>query len=168
MTSWNPINHPQREEDEMAMHNTPTITFTAKAFERIRENMDTKGKLERAVRVRVECVRTVWVVDAKDYVNRDDVTLPKVYDMDAIEKLIARFIRETREDSRPGSWRMPPLSTAYLCDDGKMRTVGQMLEGISVELMPHDEVDFDLLLFSYGVDWTHPLVPLMRPYGLLA
>ena len=144
MTSWNPINHSQREEDEMAMHNTPTITSTSKAFECIRENMD-----------------------AKDYVNRDDVTLPKGYDMDAIEKLIARFIRETREDARPSSWRMPPLSTAYLCDDGKMRTVGQMLEGISVELMPHDEVDFDLLLFSYGVDWTHHLVPTMRSRGLL-
>ena len=151
----------------MAMKKTPAITFTAKAFERIRENMDATGKLERAVRVRVECVRTVWVVDAKDYVKRDDMTLPKGYDMDAIEKLISRFIREAHEDARPGSWRMPPLSTAYLCDDGKMRTVGQMLEGISVELMPHDEVDFDLLLFSYGVDWTNPLVPTMHPAGLL-
>ena len=151
----------------MAMQKTPAITFTAKAFERTRENMDARGKLERAVRVRVECVRAVWVVDAKDYVKRDDVTIPKGCDMDAIEKLIARFIRETREDARPGSWRMPPLSNAYLCDDGKMRTVGQMLEGISVELMPHDEVDYGLLLFSYGVDWTNPLVPTTHPAGLL-
>jgi hypothetical protein len=74
---------------------------------------------------------------------------------------------ETRKPYPAQAWRMPPLSTAYLCDDGKMRTVGQMLEGISVELMPRDEVDFDLLLFSYGVDWTHPLVPTMRPRGLL-
>ena len=85
----------------MAMKKTPAITFTAKAFERIRENMDATGKLERAVRVRVECVRTVWVVDAKDYVKRDDMTLPKGYDMDAIEKLISRFIREAHEDARP-------------------------------------------------------------------
>ena len=75
--------------------------------------MDATGKLERAVRARVECVRTVWVVDAKNYVKRDDVTLPKGYDMDAIEKLMARFIRETREDARPSSWRMPPHSRAH-------------------------------------------------------
>lgn len=152
----------------MKRDKTPTITFTAKAFERIRKNMDDKGKLERTVRVRVECVRAVWVVDAKDYVKRDDVTLPKGYDMEAIEKHIARFIRETHKDAVPGSWRMPPLSTAFLCDDGRTRTVGQMLEGISIELMPHDEIDFDMLLFSYGVDYTNPVVASMRPHGLLA
>lgn len=151
-----------------SMKDAPTITFTGKAFGRIHENMDSAGILERRVRVRVECVRTVWVVDAKPYTKPDDLTLPKGYDMDAIEELVARFIRETHTDDHALGWRMPPLSTAYLCDDGKMRTIGQMLEGISIELMPHDEVDFDLLLFSYGVDWTHPLVPLMRPHGLLA
>lgn len=36
---------PLREEDEMVMQKTPTITFTPKAFERIRENMDEKGRL---------------------------------------------------------------------------------------------------------------------------
>lgn len=60
---------------------------------------------------------------------------------------------------------MPPLSTAHLCDDGRMRTVGQMLEGISIELMPRDELNLHTLLFAFGVDWTHPLVPTMNKRG---
>ena len=167
VTSWNPINHTQREEDENGNEEDTGHHLHRQGLRTHPREHGRHGKTGEAVRVRVECVRTVWVVDAKDYVKRDDMTLPKGYDMDAIEKLISRFIREAHEDARPGSWRMPPLSTAYLCDDGKMRTVGQMLEGISVELMPHDEVDFDLLLFSYGVDWTNPLVPTTHPAGLL-
>jgi hypothetical protein len=73
-----------------------------------------------------------------------------------------------REDSRISGWRMPPLSTAYLCDDGRVRTIGEMLEGMSVELMPHDDVDFNLLMACFGCDWTHPLNPITNPSGLLA
>jgi hypothetical protein len=72
------------------------------------------------------------------------------------------------EDSRIDGWRMPPLSTAYLCDDGRMRTVGQMLEGVSLEPMPHDEVDFDTLMACFGCDWAHPLSPTMHPCGRFA
>jgi hypothetical protein len=74
---------------------------------------------------------------------------------------------ETRKPYPAQAWRMPPLSTAYLCDDGRMRTVGQMLEGVSLELMPHDEVDFDTLMACFGCDWTHPLSPTMHPRGEL-
>ena len=75
---------------------------------------------------------------------------------------------EVRGDDGYGKgWRMPPLSTAYLCDDGRLRAIGEMLEGISVDLVPHDEVDFDLLMMCFGCDWTHPLSPTMHPAGLL-
>ena len=152
----------------MAKRKSPTITYTTEAVKRINENTNGDGTLERDVRVAVECVRTVWVVDAKDRVGRDDVTLPKGYGMDAISDMLAFVVEVRCEESRRQGWRMPPLSTAYLCDDGRIRTVGQMLEGISIELMPHDEVDFETLMDCFGCDWTHPLSPLMHPHGLLA
>lgn len=151
----------------MAKHTTPTITFSPRAFELLRKHMDKDGRLKLPVRVSLECVRTVWVADAREHVRRDDVTLPKGSDIGTITDMLA-FAAEIRgEDSRVKGWRMPPLSTAYLCDDGGVRTVGQMLEGISVELMPHDEVDFDMLMACFGCGWTHPLSPTMHPKGMI-
>ena len=46
----------------------------------------------------------------------------------------------------------PPLCSTYLCDDGRWRTLAQMLYGIDEDLRPRDEADFDMLLFSFGCD----------------
>ena len=151
----------------MAKQTTPTVTFTPQAFELIRSHMDNEGRLTTPVRVSLECVRAMWIADAKQQVAMDDVTLARGSDTDTIADMLA-FAAEVRsEDSRISGWRMPPLSTSYLCDDGRVRTIGEMLEGISVELMPHDDVDFDTLMTCCGCDWTHPLSPTMHPSGLL-
>lgn len=142
-------------------------TFAPGAFDLLLKNTDDKGIVTRDLRVSLSCVRGVWVVDVEGRATRDHLTIPAGYDMDAITSLVERFVRETHGDDHGTGWRMPPLSTAYLCDDGRMRTIGQMLEGISIELMPHDELDFHTLLFAFGVDWTHPLVATMRTHGLL-
>lgn len=152
----------------MKTQNAPAIMFTPQAFDLLRRHMDEGGRLTASVRLSLACVRATWMADARGHVGLDDVVLPKGCDIDAITEMLAWTAQVRCEDSRISGWRMPPLSTAYLCDDGKVRTIGQMLEGISIELMPHDEMDFEALLFCYGVDWTHPLVPTMQPYGFLA
>ena len=144
------------------------ITFTSKALEVLRTHMDVNGKLKRPVRVSLECVRATWVVNAKGYAGRDDVTLPKGCDMESIVDMITWAVEARSADKRSGAWRMPPLSTAYLCNDGRLRTLGGMLEGLPIDLMPHDEVDFDLLMACFGCDWTDPLSPNMHPHGLLS
>ena len=55
-------------------------------------------------------------------------------------------------------WKMPPLSTAFLCDDGRRRTLGEMLEGVADEDLPKDDNDVLMVLEAYGCDWTHPIV----------
>lgn len=151
----------------MKTQNAPAVMSTPQAFDLLRRNMDEDGKLTTSVRLSLACVRATWMADAKGHVGLDDVVLSKGCDIDAITEMLAWDARVRCEDGRINGWRMPPLSTAYLCDDGKVRTVGQMLEGISIELMPNDEVDFEMLLFYFGVDWTHPLVPTMNVKGLL-
>ena len=151
----------------MAKQTTPAITFTPQAFELIRSHMDDEGRLNTPVRVSLECVRAMWVADARQRVAMDDITLPRGSDIGTITDMLA-FAAEVRsEDSRISGWRMPPLSTAYLCDDGRVRTIGEMLEGISVDLMPHDDVDLDMLMSCFGCDWTNPLSPTSHPKGLL-
>lgn len=151
----------------MAKPTNTTITFTPQAFELLRAHMDGAGKLTLPVRVSLECVRATWVVDAESRVSGDGVTLPDGCDMSAITDMLSWAAEVRGDDGYGRGWRMPPLSTAYLCDDGRLRTIGEMLEGISVNLMPHDEVDFDLLMTCFGCDWTHPLSPTMHPSGLL-
>ena len=53
-------------------------------------------------------------------------------------------------------WRMPPLSTVWLCDDGCERTLGEMIEGTG--FVPKDDKDVLMLLERYGCDWTSPIV----------
>lgn len=151
----------------MAKQTTPTITFTPQAFELLRSHMDGEGRLNMPVRVSLKCVRAMWVADANQQSSIDDVMLPKGSDVGTITDMLAFAAEVKSEDSRVSGWRMPPLSTAYLCDDGRIRTIGEMLEGISVDLMPHDEVDFDMLMTCFGCDWTHPLSPTMHPVGAL-
>lgn len=55
-------------------------------------------------------------------------------------------------------WRMPPLSTIYLCDDGVHRTIGEMLEGIEEDLIPKNDEDFLFMLDMFGADWTGPCI----------
>ena len=143
------------------------VAISPEAFDLLYENMGEEGHLEKDLRVSLTCVRGTWIVDAEERAGGDGMTLPAGYDMRAISSLVRRFVRETRSDDHAMGWRMPPLSTAYLCDDGRMRTVGQMLEGVSVDLMPRDEVDFDTLMVCFGCDWTHPLSPTMHPRGAL-
>lgn len=153
----------------MSEHEAPLITFTPRALERIHQNMGGNGRMLRKVRVSLECVRGVWIVDAKPSTERNELVLYYFYGMREICDLVSLYAtKRAKEQRNKGAWRMPPLSTAYRCDDGRTRTVGQMLEGISVEMMPKDEVDFDALLVAYGCDWTHPLVPTMHPCGMLA
>lgn len=104
--------------------------------------MDDGDNLTISVRLSLDCVRSTWMADARVRVGLDDIVLPKGCDIDAITEMLSWTEQVRCEDSRISGWRMPPLSTAYLCDDGKVRTNGQMLEGISIEVLPHDEIDF--------------------------
>ena len=54
-------------------------------------------------------------------------------------------------------WRMPPLSTIWLCDDGVKRTLGEMLEGVDDDCIPQDDTDLLMLLDCFGADWTKPI-----------
>ena len=53
-------------------------------------------------------------------------------------------------------WRMPPLSTVWLCDDGCQRTLGEMIEGTG--FVPKDDQEVLMLLERHGCDWTAPIV----------
>lgn len=55
-------------------------------------------------------------------------------------------------------WRMPPLSTVFLCDDCKRRTLGEMLDGVADEDLPKNDEDVLMVLERYGADWTSPIV----------
>lgn len=54
------------------------------------------------------------------------------------------------------NWRMPPLSTVWLCDDGCSRSLGEMIEGTG--FVPKDDQDVLMLLEQHGCDWTSPIV----------
>ncbi|MBR3159226.1 MAG: hypothetical protein IKF14_09015 [Atopobiaceae bacterium] len=139
----------------MKMDKTPAILFTPQAFDLLRKHMNESGKLTIPVRISLDCLRAMWVADDKGHVGRGDVTLPKGCDLDTITDMLAWVAQVRSESSRICGWRMPPLNTAYLCDDGRVRTIGEMLEGISVEFMPRDDVDLDLLMTCFGCDSTH-------------
>lgn len=55
-------------------------------------------------------------------------------------------------------WRMPPLSTVFLCDDCKRRTLGEMLDGIADESLPKNDEDILMVLERYGADRSSPIV----------
>jgi len=46
-------------------------------------------------------------------------------------------------------FHLPPSDTAYFCD-GKVMTLGDILEGIDLDCIPRTEEDLDLLLFCMG------------------
>lgn len=56
------------------------------------------------------------------------------------------------------SWRMPPLSTAFLCDDAVQRTLGEMIAGYGDDFVPKSDEDVLMVLEHYGADWTSPAV----------
>ena len=93
-----------------------------------------------------------WTVDvASPRPGAVHVTVPSGYDWWEVGELLRAFAREVGQGSR-GGWSMPPLCSTYLCDDGRWRTLAQMLYGIDEDLRPRDGADLDMLLFSFGCD----------------
>lgn len=56
------------------------------------------------------------------------------------------------------AWRMPPLSTIWLCDDGCERTLGEMIAGLGDGAIPKCDEDVIEVLDRYGADWTSPVI----------
>ena len=67
-------------------------------------------------------------------------------------------ITQTAKPYPAQQWRMPPLSTVFLCDDGRYRTLGEMLDGVLEDDMPKSDQDLLMLLEARGCDWTSPIV----------
>lgn len=56
------------------------------------------------------------------------------------------------------AWRMPPLSTVWVCDDSVQRTLGEMIAGLEDGFIPKNDEDVLMVLKRYGCDWSSPLV----------
>lgn len=57
------------------------------------------------------------------------------------------------------TWRLPPLDTMYLCDDGYYRSLGDLLEELDELEIPTNDEDLLFFLSLYGIDWTRPVSP---------
>ena len=140
----------------------PLVTISPRAFEEIRAAMGDDGMLLRDVGAVLRNERGVWIIDI-GWWGPDEVrlTLDAGGTMCAIERAAKRLALKRMREKRQSGWRMPPLHTSYLCDDGKVRTLGQMLEGYPPGLMPSDEDELEFLLGVYGCDWKHRPAPTM-------
>ena len=67
-------------------------------------------------------------------------------------------VNETCKPYPAQAWRMPPLSTAFLCDDTVFRTLGEMIAGCGDGFVPKSDEDVLMVLDRYGADWTSPVV----------
>lgn len=56
------------------------------------------------------------------------------------------------------AWRMPPLSTVWVCDDSVQRTLGEMIAGMEDGFVPKNDEDVLMVLERFGCDWTSPIV----------
>ena len=53
------------------------------------------------------------------------------------------------------AWELPDRETAYYLEEGSTMTLGEMLEGVTADLIPTDQSMLDDLLTAYGA-WESP------------
>lgn len=136
--------------------NTPLVTISPDAFEEIYAAMGDGGMLLRDVDATLRSERGVWIIDV-GWCGFDamELTLDAGSNMGSIVRAVSEIAYGKMCENRQSGYRMPPLSTRYLCDDGEVRTLGQMLEGYPPGLMPSDEEELEFLLGVYGCDFAH-------------
>lgn len=49
-------------------------------------------------------------------------------------------------------WEIPDDDARYLCDDGKVRTWGEMTADLEPDVYPTCEYDFDMMLFCFDAE----------------
>ena len=49
-----------------------------------------------------------------------------------------------------GEWVEPPTGARYLCDDGNVRTWGELTGNLDADAYPRDAGDERLLLWAFG------------------
>lgn len=49
-------------------------------------------------------------------------------------------------------WEVPGDDTRYMCDDGKVRTWGEMTADLEPDVYPSCKYDFNTLMFCFGAE----------------
>ena len=49
-------------------------------------------------------------------------------------------------------WVEPEKDARFLCDDGVVRTWGELVKDMDADVYPQDERDYDLLMFCFGAE----------------
>lgn len=50
------------------------------------------------------------------------------------------------------NWKEPAKDARFLCDDGVVRTWGELVENIEEDVYPCCQGDYDTLLWCYGAE----------------
>ena len=48
------------------------------------------------------------------------------------------------------AWKLPDLDTVYHCEELGPMTLGQMLDGVDLDLVPSDQTMYEDLLWAFG------------------
>ncbi len=50
------------------------------------------------------------------------------------------------------NWKEPAMDTRYLCDDGVVRTWGELVGGLEADVYPSRQIDYEDLMWAFGAE----------------